>query len=276
MSLPELPLLAVLPGTGGLTRVADKRQVRRDRADFFCTTEEGVRGKRALEWRLVDEVVPPSSKLDDAVAAQRAEALAAESRGVAGDGRRIALTPLERSFAANGVDYRTLTVAFDRARARRRHHVRGPDGAAARHRPGDGGAGRGLLAAGAGARARRRDPRHPAQRTGDRRDRVQVRRRSGAVLAYDALLEPIEATGWRTRSCSTWKRMLKRLDVTSRSLIALIEPGSCFAGTLAELVVRRRPLLHADRRSATATIAPPAAIDARPTSTSAPIRWATA
>src|SRR5580700_9001615 len=100
VSLPELPLLAVLPGTGGLTRVADKRKVRRDHADFFCTTEEGVKGKRALEWRLVDEVVP-GSKFEQAVATRAQEFAAKSRRNEAGQG--IRLTPLARTFSADGV-----------------------------------------------------------------------------------------------------------------------------------------------------------------------------
>src|SRR3954464_8537940 len=111
VSLPELPLLAVLPGTGGLTRVTDKRKVRRDHADVFCTTEEGVKGKRAVEWRLVDEVAP-RSKLDDAVA-ERVRALAAKSQrpaGLAG----IALTPLQREIAEDRIRYSTVGVDIER------------------------------------------------------------------------------------------------------------------------------------------------------------------
>src|SRR5271170_4739697 len=105
VSLPELPLLAVLPGTGGLTRVSDKRKVRRDHADVFCTTEEGVKGRRAVEWRLVDDVVP-GSKFDAAVAA-RAREFAAKS-GRAGAANGIKLTPLTRNFAADSVEYGSL------------------------------------------------------------------------------------------------------------------------------------------------------------------------
>src|SRR3984885_11492439 len=112
VSLPELPLLAVLPGTGGLTRVSDKRKVRRDHADVFCTTEEGVKGKRAVEWRLVDDVVP-GSKFDQAVAA-RAKDFAGKSRRD-GSAQGIALTPLSRTFSENGVEYETLSVEFDRS-----------------------------------------------------------------------------------------------------------------------------------------------------------------
>src|SRR5215472_5773778 len=111
VSLPELPLLAVLPGTGGLTRVTDKRKVRRDRADFFCTTEEGVKGKRALDWRLVDEVVP-GSKFEEAIAA-RAREFAAKS-GRDGEAQGITLTPLARTFSEHGIEYESLSVEFDR------------------------------------------------------------------------------------------------------------------------------------------------------------------
>src|SRR6202167_4202739 len=109
VSLPELPLLAVLPGTGGLTRVSDKRKVRRDHADVFCTTEEGVKGKRAVEWRLVDAVVP-GSKFDDAVLARAREFAAESPRNGSGNG--IALTPLAREFTADGVEDAQLGVSF--------------------------------------------------------------------------------------------------------------------------------------------------------------------
>src|SRR5215831_427481 len=107
VSLPELPLLAVLPGTGGLTRVTDKRKVRRDRADVFCTTEEGIKGKRAVDWRLVDEVVP-ASKLEEAVA-KRAREFAAKSQRLA-EAKGIALKPLTRERSADGVEYSTVSV----------------------------------------------------------------------------------------------------------------------------------------------------------------------
>ncbi len=123
VALPELPLLAVLPGTGGLTRVADKRKVRRDHADVFCTTEEGVKGKRAVEWRLVDEVVP-GSKFEETVAARAQEFAAKSRRAAAGPG--ITLTPLTRSFTANGVDYGSLAVEFDRVRRIATMTLRGP------------------------------------------------------------------------------------------------------------------------------------------------------
>src|SRR5690348_9835452 len=123
VSLPELPLLAVLPGTGGLTRVSDKRRVRRDHADVFCTTEEGVKGKRAVEWRLVDVVVP-GSKFDDAIEA-RAKEFAAQS-GRAATGTGITLAALSRKFTDNGIEYGTLAVEFDRPSRIATMLVRGP------------------------------------------------------------------------------------------------------------------------------------------------------
>jgi benzoyl-CoA-dihydrodiol lyase len=110
VSLPELPLLAVLPGTGGLTRITDKRKVRRDRADVFCTTEEGVKGKRAVEWRLVDEVMPRST-LDEAVA-KRVNEIAAKQNGKPANG--IVLTPVERKRSADANEYKYVSVEFGR------------------------------------------------------------------------------------------------------------------------------------------------------------------
>src|SRR6188472_1115287 len=128
VSLPELPLLAVLPGTGGLTRVTDKRKVRRDRADVFCTTEEGVKGKRAVEWRLVDETMP-RSKLDEAVAA-RTQAIAAKASARNGQGtadRGIALTPIERKRTPDSNEYKYLSVEFERDNRLATITLRGPD-----------------------------------------------------------------------------------------------------------------------------------------------------
>src|ERR1700758_1093946 len=126
VALPELPLLAVLPGTGGLTRVTDKRKVRRDRADVFCTTEEGIKGKRAVDWRLVDEVVP-ASKLEDAVA-KRAREFAAKSQRPA-TGKGILLTPLTRERSADTVEYSTIAVEFDRPSQLATITLRGPQAA---------------------------------------------------------------------------------------------------------------------------------------------------
>ena len=231
VSLPELPLLAVLPGTGGLTRLTDKRKVRRDLADVFCTTEEGVRGKRAVEWRLVDEVVPPSAW--EPKLRERALELAAQSSRP--DARGIALTPLAREIDSDGLRYPHLRVVFDRAQRQAAITLLGPadlpDNAARIH------------AAGAAfwplALARELDDAILYLRLNEPELGLFVFRSEGdaaAVLAADALLEA-HRDDWLVREIRLlWKRVLKRVDVTSRSLVTLIEPGSCFAGTLAELV----------------------------------------
>ena len=232
VALPELPLLAVLPGTGGLTRVADKRKVRRDHADVFCTTEEGVKGKRAVEWRLVDEVVP-GSKFDEVVAARAREFAAKSRRDAAGPG--IALTPLTRSFTANGVDYSSLTVEFDRARRIATMTLRGP----ANPPPASADA---MLALGAEfwplKLARELDDAILHVRLNEFDVAAIVFKSSGdpaEVVAYEHFLDA-NTDHWLVREIRhLWKRVLKRIDLTSRSLVALIEPGSCFAGTLAEL-----------------------------------------
>jgi benzoyl-CoA-dihydrodiol lyase len=233
VSLPEIPLLAVLPGTGGLTRVTDKRKVRRDRADAFCTIEEGVKGKRAVEWRLVDKVVP-GSKFDAAVA-EMARQLAAKSDRPA-DAKGIALTPVERTIAADTVTYSTVKVEIDRAGCRATITLSGPTtkpptNAAAIHA--------------AGAQfyplrlARELDDAILHLRLNELEVGTLVFKTEGdpaQVLAYDALLEA-NKSNWLVREIlNNWKRVLKRIDVTSRSLVALIEPGSCFAGTLAEII----------------------------------------
>jgi benzoyl-CoA-dihydrodiol lyase len=231
VSLPELPLLAVLPGTGGLTRVSDKRKVRRDHADVFCTTEEGVKGKRAVEWRLVDDVVP-GSKFDDAVAA-RAKEFAAKSERGATDG--IALVPLARSFSADAVEYGSLSVEFDRIARLATIRLRGPTGAP----PASAEA---LAALGAEfwplKLARELDDAILHIRLNELDVAAIVFKSSGDpahVLAYDRFLDA-NAAHWLAREIRLlWKRVLKRVDLTSRSLVTLIEPGSCFAGTLAEI-----------------------------------------
>jgi benzoyl-CoA-dihydrodiol lyase len=231
VALPELPLLAVLPATGGLTRLTDKRKVRRDLADVFCTTEEGVRGHRALEWRLVDELAPPS--VWQARVNERARALAAMSdrpREVPG----IVLTQLDRRIEDDAVTYSSVRVTLDRARGRAVVTVRGPDDLPADLS--------GIHAAGAAfwplAMARELDDAILHLRLNEPTLGLTVLRTEGdlaRVLAADALLEK-HKQDWLVREIRLLlKRVLKRLDVTSRSLVALIEPGSCFAGTLAEL-----------------------------------------
>src|SRR5215469_14004978 len=232
VSLPELPLLAVLPGTGGLTRVADKRRVRRDHADVFCTTEEGVKGKRAVEWRLVDAAVP-GSKFDEAIAA-RAKELAAQS-GRATSMSGIKLTPLTRKFTDDAVEYGTLTVEFDRAARIATILVRGP----AAPPPASADA---MVALGAEfwplKLARELDDAILHIRLNELEVAAIVFKSSGdpnEVLAYDRFLDA-NPQHWLAREIRLlWKRVLKRVDLTSRSLVTLIEPGSCFAGTLAEL-----------------------------------------
>jgi benzoyl-CoA-dihydrodiol lyase len=232
VSLPELPLLAVLPGTGGLTRVTDKRKVRRDHADVFCTTEEGVKGKRAVAWRLVDEVVP-QSKLD-AAATERARALAARSQRQA-DGDGIKLTPLQRKFDGDAIDYTCLNVAIDRAGQSATITLHGPDQDA----PADAHA---LVELGAEfwplRLARELDDAILHLRNNEFEIGTLIFKSTGdveRVLAYDAFLAD-NASHWLVNEIrQLWKNVLKRVDLTSRSLVARIEPGSCFAGTLAEI-----------------------------------------
>jgi benzoyl-CoA-dihydrodiol lyase len=234
VSLPELPLLAVLPGTGGLTRVTDKRKVRRDHADFFCTTEEGIKGKRAVDWRLVDEVVP-GSKFEAAIA-ERAKQFAAKSKRPA-DAKGIALTPLKRERTDDGVEYDTVSVEFARAERIATVVVRGPDAPP----PASADA---MVAQGAEfwplKLARQLDDAILDIRANEFDTAAIVFKSSGdggQALAYDAFLDA-NKNHWLAREIrNLWKRVLKRVDLTSRSLVALVEPGSCFAGTLAELVL---------------------------------------
>jgi benzoyl-CoA-dihydrodiol lyase len=234
VSLPEVPLLAVLPGTGGLTRLVDKRRVRRDRADFFCTTEEGVKGKRAVEWGLVDEVVP-RSRLAETVR-QRARELAAKSDRPR-EGRGIALTPLARTLDGDRIAYTHVTCIVDRRRGLAEITVAGPTTPP----PADAA---GVAAQGAGfwplALARELDDLILHLRTNEEQIGLWVLRTSGSpdlVEAYDRLLLD-HGTDWLVREVRLYlKRTLKRLDVSSRSVFALIEPGSCFAGTLLELAL---------------------------------------
>jgi benzoyl-CoA-dihydrodiol lyase len=232
VSLPELPLLAVLPGTGGLTRVADKRKVRRDHADVFCTTEEGVKGKRAVEWRLVDDAVP-GSKFDQAIEARAREFAAQSRRDASGPG--IALTPLSRTFTADGIEYGTLTVDFQRGERIATIVVRGPSEPLPETADT-------MVALGADfwplQLARELDDAILHIRLNELDIAALVFKSSGdieQVIAYDRFLDA-NKDHWLAREIRLlWKRVLKRVDLTSRSIVTLIEPGSCFAGTLAEL-----------------------------------------
>ena len=234
VALPEVPLLAVLPGTGGLTRVTDKRKVRRDLADVFCSTEEGVRGKKAADWRLVDEVVA-NSKFADAVAA-RAQAFADQStRNATGPG--VALTPLARTIAEDGsVTYSTVEVDVERDKGVVTVTINGP----ADEPPGDADA---LVEAGAAAwvlrAARELDDAILHLRLNEPELGTIVFRSQGdpaRVVAHEAMLLANRDHWLANEILLYWKRVLKRVDLTSRSLVALVEPGSCFAGMLAELL----------------------------------------
>ena len=233
VALPEVPLLAVLPGTGGLTRVVDKRKVRRDHADFFCTIEEGIKGKRAVQWRLVDEIVS-NSKLEAKVA-DRAKEFAGQSKR-AGDGQGIALKPLKRSFTEDGIRYGFVSVDLNRAGRIATITIKAPEN----DPPADAA---GMTAQGADfwplQVARELDDAILHLRINELETAMFVFKSHGErarVLAYDAFLEA-NKTNWLVNEISHyWKRVLKRIDVTSRTLVTLVEPGSCFVGTLAELV----------------------------------------
>ena len=233
VALPEVPLLAVLPGTGGLTRVTDKRKVRRDLADVFCAMEEGVRGKKAKDWRLVDEVVA-NSKFDETVT-ERAKEFA--ERNAAGKpARGIALTPLDRTFGEDSITYSSVEVTIERSKGVATIVLSGPDGdvpSSTEELAGEG-AGNWMLRL-----ARELDDAILHLRLNELEVGVLVFKSQGdpeKVAAFEAfMLENREF--WLAREILLyWKRVLKRVDVTSRSLVALVENGSCFAGFLAELL----------------------------------------
>jgi benzoyl-CoA-dihydrodiol lyase len=232
VSLPEVPLLGVLPGTGGLTRVTDKRKVRHDRADIFCTTTEGVRGQRAKDWRLVDEIVKPA-QFQQAI---RARALAlAELSDRPADDSGVALTPLQRKDDESGYHYAFVDVLLDRARRTASVTVKAPVTAQPQDLDG---------IAAAGDRwwplqmARELDDAILMLRTNELELGTWLLKTAGdpkAVLAVDAMLDRFKDHWLVRETIGMLRRTLARLDVSSRTLFALIEPGSCFAGTLAEL-----------------------------------------
>jgi len=233
VALPEVPLLAVLPGTGGLTRVTDKRRVRRDLADVFCATEEGVKGKRALDWKLVDEVIA-NSKFDAAVLERAAEMAAKSDKLDVAAG--IPLTPLSRVFGEAGVSYSTVEVALNRDAGRARITIKGPDGNA----PADMEA---FTAQGAEAWllrcARELDDAILHLRNNEKElglIEFQTQGDPEQVMAHEALLLDNRDHWLANEVLAYWKRVLKRIDMTSRSLVAIVEHGSCFAGPLAELL----------------------------------------
>ena len=237
VSLPEVPLLGVLPGTGGLTRLIDKRHVRRDLADVFTTRAEGVRGEQAVTWGLVDSVAPPSTFTDHV--RQRAAALAATGRHAAGPG--VELTPLAREITADSVGYRHLRVEMDRSHGAAHFHIAGPGRA-------EPATAEELVAAGDTAwvlaLCRQLDDAVLHLRLNETALGTWVFHTRGdpdAVLAVDDALDRLGDHWLATEIRAYWARTLKRLDTSARSLVTLVEPGSCFAGTLAEL------LLAADR-----------------------------
>src|SRR5215470_11859459 len=234
VALPELPRLAVLPGTGGLTRLVDKRHVRRDRADVFCTLEEGIKGQRAVEWGLVDEVVP-RSRLEETVSRRATELAGRSDRPSAARG--IVLSPVERTIEGDRIAYRHVSARIERGRGLAEITVRTP-AEAAPATPEE------IATRGADfwplAVARALDDLILHLRTNEETIGLWVLRTEGrgdVVEAYDRLLVD-HANDWLVREVRLYlKRVLKRLDVTARSIFALIEPRSCFVGTLLELAL---------------------------------------
>ena len=234
VSLPETPLLAVLPGTGGLTRVVDKRRVRRDLADVFATVAEGVKGKRAVEWRLVDAVYP-TSQFRDRVAKRAAELAAGSDRPASGPG--IALGPITKQIEPGRWQYSAVRVDFDRHKRVADLTVAGPDDPGPTDPDG-------ILAAGDQfwpLRAfRELDDALLRLRMNEPLIGTVILRTTGnadRVLEVDRTLFEYREH-WLVREIVHFiKRTLKRLDLTARSFFALIEPGSCWAGTLFELAL---------------------------------------
>ena len=233
VSLPEVPLLAVLPGTGGLTRVVDKRMVRRDHADFFCTLNEGIRGSRAISWKLVDEIVP-RSKMVETVKTRAQEFAAKTDRPK--DAKGIALTPLNRDISGDKITYDNVSAVIDRAAKSVTITVKAPTKAV----PADVKA---IHAEGAAfwplAVARDLDDLILHLRANEPVMGIWVMKTQGdsdlVAQADEVLLK--NANDWLVREITLYlKRTLKRIDVTSRTVITLVEPGSCFTGTLAELL----------------------------------------
>ena len=235
VSLPEVPLLGVLPGTGGLTRVTDKRHVRHDHADIFCTSVEGVRGQRAVDWRLVDAIAKPAQFAADVKA--RAEKLAAGSNrpGVAGGQKGVKLNPLKKTVSADALSYEYVQVSIDRAKRTATLSVSAPKGALPQTTDA-------MVAAG--------DQWYPLQMARELDDAILslrtneldigtwlLRTEGDAALALqsDALLAAHQDHWFVRETLGMLRRTLARVDVSSRSLFALIDEGSCFVGTLAEL-----------------------------------------
>ena len=234
VSLPEVPLLGVLPGTGGLTRVTDKRHVRHDLADIFCTTTEGVRGQKAKDWRLVDAIAKPQQFA--AKVQERALELSAQSDRPA-HAQGVKLAPLARTIEADALHYKNVTVEIDRTKRTAAFTVKAPTGA----QPSDVA---GIEAAGADwyplAMARELEDAILSMRTNELDIGLWLIKTQGdaaSVLAMDATLMAHQKHWLVRETIGLLRRTFSRLDVSSRSLFALIEPGSCFAGSFLELAL---------------------------------------
>jgi benzoyl-CoA-dihydrodiol lyase len=234
VSLPEVPLLGVLPGTGGLTRVTDKRKVRRDLADIFCTVSEGIQGQRAKEWKLVDDVVKPTEW--NAAIQKRAQELAVKSDRPT-NAQGITLTPIERKSDANGLHYKYVDVTFDRAARTATITVSAPEAVTTKSLAD-------IKEQGANwwplEMARELDDAILSLRTNELELGLWILKTKGTpenVLVLDAQLNE-HKSDWFVREVINYlRRTFARLDVASRSLYAIVEEGSCFAGTLLELAL---------------------------------------
>jgi len=250
VSLPELPLLGVLPGTGGLTRVTDKRKVRRDHADIFCTNPDGVRGQRAKDWRLVDEIVKPQQFAEHVK--QRARQLAEQSdRPI--DAKGVALTALERRVDESGLHYKFVDVQFNREARTATITVRAPESATENTVE---------LALAAGANwwplqmARELDDAILTLRATELELGLWLFKTTGnpdAVLAADDFLLANKNNWFVREVLGMLRRTFARIDVTSRSLFAIVEPNSCFAGSLFELALAADRVYMQDAQEGEAT-----------------------
>jgi benzoyl-CoA-dihydrodiol lyase len=241
VSLPEVPLLGVLPGTGGLTRLTDKRHVRHDLADVFCTTSEGVRGEKAVAWRLVDAIAKPAQF--QAKVQERALALAANSNRPS-SAKGVALAPIERMFEADSLSYAHIKVMIDRGARAATFVIKGPSGAQPQDVPA-------IEAQGANwyplALARDFEDAILSMRTNEPDIGVWLMRTEGqpeAVLALDATLGALREHWLVHETIGYLRRTFSRLDVTSRSLFALVDEGSCFAGSLLEMALACDRIYH--------------------------------
>ena len=235
VSLPEVPLLGVLPGTGGLTRVTDKRKVRHDHADIFCTSVEGVRGQRAVDWRLVDAIAKPA-QFGEVVKAHATNFAPHCTRpGASAAGKGVALTPLKKAVGADSLVYEYVQVSIDRAKRTATLTVHAPKAALPTSVDA-------ILAAGATwyplQMARELDDAILSLRTNELDVGTWVLKTAGdasLALQSDAILVQHKDNWFVNETIGLLRRTLARVDVSSRSLFALIEAGSCFTGTLAEL-----------------------------------------